>query len=105
MKKTPAAPNTQPNVQISVVKPGRDCMTTTHTINLLLSKLPPEARLAHQLHGLVNNVLSVAILCNAGCKVFFHKTGCKVTLDGETVLQGWHDPQNCIWHVKIVNDG
>jgi hypothetical protein len=90
---------------IAVVQPGRDCMATTHPVDLLLSKLPPEARLAHQLPGFVNNLLSVAILCNAGYKVFFHKTGCKVTLDGETILQGWHDPKNCLWCVMIVNDG
>jgi hypothetical protein len=61
-------------------------MMTTHAVNLLLSKLPPEACLAHQLPGLINNLLSVAILCNAGCKVFIHKTGCKVTLNGENIL-------------------
>jgi hypothetical protein len=50
-------------------------MKITHAINLLLSTLPPEARLAHQIPGLVKNLLSVAILCDAECKVFFHKTG------------------------------
>ncbi len=105
MKKTPVAFTTQPNVQISIVQPGGDCMMTTHAINLLHSKLPPEACLAHRLPGLVNNLLSVAILCNAGSKVFFHKTGCKVTLNGETILQGWRDPKNCHWRVMIVDDG
>ncbi len=99
------ASTTQPNVQTSVVQPGGDCMTTTHAINLLPSNLPPKACLAHQLPSLVNNLLSVAILCNAGCEVFLHKTGCKVTLDGKTILQGWHDPQNCLWRVMIVDDG
>jgi hypothetical protein len=80
-------------------------MTTTHAVNLLLSNLPPKACLAHQLPGLVNNLLSVAVLCNQGCKIFFHKTGCKVTLDGKTILQGWRDLENCLWHVMIVDDG
>ncbi len=80
-------------------------MRTTHPVNLLLNKLPPEAPLAHQLPGRVNNLLSVAVLCNAGCKVFFHKTGCKVTLDRKTILRGWRDPKNCFWRVMIVNDG
>jgi hypothetical protein len=80
-------------------------MRTTHAVNLLLIKLPPEARLAHQLPGLVNYPLSIAVLCDAGCKVFFHKTGCKVNLDGETILQGWRDPKICLWCVMIVNDG
>jgi hypothetical protein len=80
-------------------------MTTTHAVNLLLNNLPHEARLAHRLPGLVNNLLSVAVLCDAGCNVFFHKTGCKVTLDRKTILQGWRDPTNCLWCVIIVNDG
>jgi hypothetical protein len=104
-KKTPAVSTTQPNVQISIVQPGRDCMTTTHTVDLLLSNLPPEARLAHQLPGLVNNLFSVAVLCNAGCEVFFQKTGCEVTLNRKTILRGWREPQNCLWCVMIVDDG
>jgi hypothetical protein len=87
-KKTTAAATTQPNVQISVVQLGGQCMMTMLAVNLMLSKLPSEAQLAHQLFDLVNNLLSVAVLCNAGCKVFFHKTGCKVTLDEKTILQG-----------------
>jgi hypothetical protein len=80
-------------------------MATSHAINLLLSKLPPEACLAHWLPSLVNNLLSFAVLCNIGCKVFFYKTGCDVTLDGETILRGWRDPKNCLWHVMIFDDG
>ncbi len=94
-KTTPLASTRQPNVQISIVQLGGDCITTTHAVGLLLSNLPPEACLNHQLPGLVNNLLSVAILCNAGCKVFFHKTGC---------VRGWRDPKNCLWHVMIVDD-
>jgi hypothetical protein len=46
-------------------------MTTTHALNLLLWNLSPEARLGHHLPGFVNNLLSVAALVDAGCKVFF----------------------------------
>jgi hypothetical protein len=52
---------------ITVIQPGGDKMRTTHAVNLLLSKLPPNARMAHSLPGLTNNLLSVAVLCNAGC--------------------------------------
>lgn len=78
-------------------------MTTTHAIDLLLKKLPPDTRLAHQLPGLTNNPLSIAVICNAGCKVFFHRTGCEVTLNGDLILQGWHDPKNQLWRVKIID--
>jgi hypothetical protein len=80
-------------------------MTITHAVDILLSNLPPEACLVYQLPGLVNNLLSIAILCYTGCEVFFHKTGREVTLDGTTILRGWCDPTNCLRHVMIVNDG
>jgi hypothetical protein len=63
-------------------------MTTTHAINLLLWNLSPEARLGHCLPGLVNNLLSIAVLVDTGCKVFFHRTRCKVTFEGAIILQG-----------------
>jgi hypothetical protein len=54
-------------------------------------------RMAHRLHGLVNNLLSGAVLWNVGCKVYFHSTGCGVTLNGEIINQGWRDPKNRLW--------
>ena len=80
-------------------------MTSTHAVNLLLNKLPADARLAHRLPGLVNNLLSVAVLCDAGCEVFFHKHGCEVTHNGEIILRGWRDPNNRLWRIKLVDDG
>jgi hypothetical protein len=80
-------------------------MTSTHAVDLLLTKLPADARLAHRLPGLVNNLLSVAVLCDAGCEVFFDKHGCEVTYNGETILRGWRDPKNRLWRVKLVDDG
>jgi hypothetical protein len=80
-------------------------MTTTHAVDLLLCNLPPEAQLGHHLLGLVDSLLSIAALVNAGCKVFFHCTGCNVTFDGTVILQGWHDPKNKLWCVKIMDKG
>jgi hypothetical protein len=67
-------------------------MRTTHAVDLLLRKLPPNAWMAYSLLGLTNNLLSVAVLWGAGCKVFFNATGCEVTLNGKIILQGWCDP-------------
>ncbi len=103
--RAPATATAKPHGSITVIQPGGDCMTTTHAVNLLLCNLPPEARLRHCLPGLVNNLLSIAALVNAGCKVFFHRTGCKVAFDGTVILQGWHDPKNKLWHVKIMDYG
>jgi hypothetical protein len=80
---TTAPANSTPNsnVQITVLQPSGAKMTSTHTVNLLLAKLPEDTRLAHRLPGLVNNLLSVAVLYGAGCEVIFHKHGCEVTLN------------------------
>ncbi len=92
--KAPATPNTHTDLGISVIQPGGTIMRTTHVMDLLLQKLPPDTCMAHPLPGLVNNLLTVAVLCNTGCKVYFHSTGCKVTLNGEIILRGWRDPKN-----------
>ena len=95
----------KPHGSITVIQPGGDCMTTTHAVDLLLHNLPPEARLGHRLLGLVNDLLSIAAMVDAGCEVFFHCTGCKVVFNGTVILQGWCDPKNKLWHVKILDKG
>jgi hypothetical protein len=55
--------------------------------------------------GLVNNLLSIAALVDACCKVFFHCTRCKITFDRAIILQEWRDPKNRLWRVKIVDNG
>ena len=67
--------------RITVVQPSGDKMQSTHAVDLvLLSKLPPDAQMAHFLPGLTNNLLSVLVLYDSGCEVFFNATGCEVTL-------------------------
>jgi hypothetical protein len=77
-----------------MIQPGGTSMCTTHAMDLLLQKLPPNARMAHCLPGLINTLLSVTVLCNAGCKVYFHSTGYEVTLNGEVIFRGLRDPKN-----------
>jgi hypothetical protein len=105
MKTAPAVAPTNADIQITFIQPGGNQMTTMHAINLLLWILPPEACLGNRLPGLVNNLLSVAALVDAGCKFFFHRTGCKVTFNRALILQGWRDPKNRLWWVKIVDNG
>jgi hypothetical protein len=100
-----ATATAKPHVSITVIQSGGNCMTTTHAVDLLLRHLPPKARLGHCLPGLVNNLLSVAALVDAGCEVFFRRTGCKVTFDGTVILRGWCDPKNKLWCIKIMDNG
>ena len=92
---TPQAPDAiTTDDKITLIQPSGAKMTSTNTADLLLQALPPEARLAHRLPGLTNNLLLVAALCDAGCEVFFHRHGCEVTLKGATIIRGWRDPKN-----------
>jgi hypothetical protein len=102
---SPATTTTNADIQITVIQPGGNHMTITHTVNLLLQNLPPEAQLGHRLPGHVNNLLSVAALVDAGCEVFFHCTGCEVTFNGAIILQGLRDPKNRLLRVRIVDNG
>jgi hypothetical protein len=71
---------------ITVIQPSGKQMQSTHAVDLLLHNLPPDARMAHSFPGLTNNLLSVAVLCNAGYEVFFHAPGSEVTLNGMVIL-------------------
>jgi hypothetical protein len=53
----------------------------------------------------MNNLLLVSVLVDAGCEVFFHATGCEVVFNGEVILQGWQDPKNRLWRVRIIDNG
>ncbi|KAL7477816.1 LOW QUALITY PROTEIN: hypothetical protein ACHAW6_003604 [Cyclotella cf. meneghiniana] len=75
----------------------------TRNATLLLPKLPPSAKQAYCMSGLTNNLLSAAVLADAGCEVFFQQTGCEVTHNGEPLLQGWHDPTIRLWQAPLTN--
>jgi hypothetical protein len=87
--KAPASPSTHTNLGISVIQPGGTSMLITHTMDLLLQRVPPDACMARHLPGLINNLLFITVLCDAGCNAYFHSTGCEVTLNGEIILRGW----------------
>jgi hypothetical protein len=57
-------------------------------MDLILWKFPIDVCMAHHLPGLVNNLLSGAILCDMGCEVYFHRTGCEVSFNGQIILRG-----------------
>ena len=71
-------------------------MFTTKTMELLLAKLPKASRKAHLAPGIINNLLSVSVLCNAGCEVFLHRNGCEISFNGEIIVRGWRNMQTNI---------
>ena len=77
-------------------------MTTTGTLFLDLPSLPSQARIAHRLPGITNNLISAPVLCDAGCTVSFNNKNVEVIKDGKTVLEGVRDRDNGLWRVPIA---
>ena len=77
-------------------------MNTTKTVQLKLPQLPETAKTAHRLPGLTNNLLSVAVLCDAGCTVTFSADDVIVNKERAKVLEGWRDPINRLWRVPLT---
>ena len=64
------APSIESATQLSkktIIQPDEARMSTNKKIELLLAKLPKEAREAHRAPGIINNLPSVSVLCDVGC--------------------------------------
>ena len=80
-------------------------MFTTKTMKLLLAKLPKSAREAHRAPGIINNLLSISVLCDAGCEVFFHSTSCEISFNGEIIVRWWCDMKTNMWRISLLDKG
>ena len=78
-------------------------MFTTKTMELLLTKLPKAAREAHLAPGIINNLLSVSVLCDASCEAFFHSTGYEMNFNEEIIVRGWRDMQTNMWSIPLID--
>jgi hypothetical protein len=68
----------------------------------LLTDLPPQARQAHILPGLVHNsLISVGQLCDKGCSVTFTQEQVTVSNNGKCVMYGSRDPKSRLWRVDL----
>ena len=89
----------------TIIQPAGSRIFTNKTMELLLNKLPKAAKEAHRAPGVINNLLSVSILCDAGCEVFFHSTGCEISFNGEIIVRGWRDMQTNMWCISLLDEG
>ena len=74
-------------------------------MELLLPKWPPAARRAFRNPKVTNNLVAVCELCDAGCGVYFNKTGVEVDYEGEIISRGWRDRFNRLWRIPITSEG
>jgi hypothetical protein len=82
--------------------PKGTTIQSSHTCNLLLTGLPPQAIQAHILPGLVHNSLvSVGQLCDNGCSFTFIHDQVTVTKDKKCVMHRSRDPKSRLWRVDL----
>jgi hypothetical protein len=83
------------HVPLHVNMPNGTIIQSYHTSELLLEALPPEARQAHTLPGLVHNsLISVRKLCDSGCDVTFTQNKVEVIKNGKSVMSGLRDQKS-----------
>jgi hypothetical protein len=84
--------------------PNGTTIQSSHTCNLLITDLPPQARQAHILPGLVHNsLISVGQLCYNGCSVTLTQEQVTVSKNGKCVMYGSRDPKSRLWRVDLKN--
>jgi hypothetical protein len=90
------------HVPLNVNMPNGTTIQSSHTCNLLLTDLPPQARQAHSLPGLVHNsLISVGQLCDSGCSVTFTQDQVTVSKNEKCVMYGSRDPKSRLWRVDL----
>jgi hypothetical protein len=90
------------HVLLSVNMPNGTTIQSSHTCDLLLADLPPQARKAHILPGLVHNsLILVGQLCDNGCNVTFTQEQVTVLRDGKCIMYGSRDPISRLWRVDL----
>jgi hypothetical protein len=90
------------HVPLNVNMPIGTTIQSSHTCSLLLTDLPPQARQAHILPGLVHNsLISVGQLCDNGCIVTFTHDQVTVTKNNKCVMHRSRDPKSRLWRVNL----
>ena len=87
---------------IKIMLPNGKTIWSTHTCNLDIPWLPDAMTEAHIVPGLSHSsLISTRKFCDAGCKVVFDMTECRVYYKNSLVLTGKRDPKTMLWRLPI----
>jgi hypothetical protein len=90
------------HVPLNVSMPNGMTIQSSHTCNLLLTDLPPQARKAHILPGLVHSsLISVGQLCDNKCSVTLTQDQVTVSKNGKKFMYSSQDPKSRVWRVNL----
>ena len=82
--------------------PDGEQLHSTHTCELDIPWLPYEARKAHIVPGLQHtSLISIKVLCDAGCKVSYDEDKCKVYFKNKLVWHGGREPTTQLWVLPL----
>ena len=88
---------------IVITLPDGNTIKSSHTCNLNIPWLPDKVTAAHIVPKLSHtSLLATRQFCDNGCEVTFTKQACKVTIAGNTVLEGPRDPKTKLWHLTSI---
>jgi hypothetical protein len=91
---------------IKITLPDGNKIQSTHTCNLDIPWLPDAITAGHIVPKLKHtSLLATRQFCDNGCEVTFTKKSCKITINGNTVLEGPRDPHTKLWHLPINPTG
>ena len=92
-------PATKP---ISINLPDGSVIRSTHTCRLNIPWLPEEATKGHIVPGLAHtSLVSISVLCDAGCRVEYDEGQCRVNYRGRTVWHGGREPSTKLWVLPL----
>jgi hypothetical protein len=90
------------HVPLNANMPNSTTIKSSHTCDLLLTDVPPQARKVHILPGLVHNsLISVGQLCDNECSVTFTQEQVTVPKNRECVMYGSRDSRSRLWRVDL----
>jgi hypothetical protein len=102
---TPCTNKQASPIPLNVNMPNGTSIQSSHTSDLLLTALPPDANRAHILPGLVHNsLIYVGQVWDSGCNVNFTKEKVEVTKGGKCLMLGSRDPHSRVWRVNLKEE-
>jgi hypothetical protein len=82
--------------------PDGEQLRSSHTCELDITWLPRAARMAHIVPGLQHtSLISIKVLCDAGCKVSYNDEKCKVYFKNKLVWHGGREPTTQLWVLPL----
>ena len=83
--------------------PDGDVLRSSHVGKLDIPALPHKARVAHIVPGLAHSSLvSIKMLCDAGCKVEYDDEECTVRYGNSVVWEGVREPSTELWVLPLT---